>query len=226
MIQIANVSAHGFNAGFFAGAAMYSTARADDVALRLEVEHDQQRTRYRGRSVAVPALTSLTSLAAKEWLATNGADLAKISIFELPFAEMAPARVRGTIGAAMIGEPFITFAKDDVRAIAKPFDVIARSFYIGGWFAPRVWANENADLMRRFTLALYATARYANTHQSVTLPWLGKYSKLDVNRVRTMHRVTWAASLDPKLMQPVLDIATKYKEIDRPMRAEDLLIRT
>lgn len=225
MIQIANLVGHGFGAGFFAGASMYSSDAPTTLLCASKSSSYATARDLEGQSLAVPALTSLTSLAAKEWLAANGADVTKVSIFELPFAQMAPALTRGTIAAAMIGEPFITYARNEVRAIAKPFDVIGRSFYIGAWFAPRAWASQNAALVRRFTGAVYETARYANAHQDRTLAWLGKYAKIEVDRVRTMRRITWASSLDPLLMQPVLDLAVKYREIERPVRAEDLVIR-
>jgi hypothetical protein len=40
-----------------------------------------------------------------------------------------------------------------------------------------------------------------------------------------MNRTAYATSLDTKLMQPALDIAARYKLIDRPMAAADLITR-
>jgi len=125
----------------------------------------------------------------------------------------------------LIGEPFFNFARDQIRVFSKPFDIIAKSFYIGAWFTNREWARTNADLLRRFSATVYETARWANSHQSDTLQILSKVTKIEIERVKTMNRIVWATSLDTKLMQPVLDIAAKYKLIDRPVAAADLMLK-
>jgi hypothetical protein len=51
---------------------------------------------------------------------------------------------------------------------------------------------------------------------------LSRYSKIDIDRVRTMSRVQFATGLDPKLAQPLLDFAATYKLLERPTNAADL----
>jgi len=40
-----------------------------------------------------------------------------------------------------------------------------------------------------------------------------------------MTRAVFATSLDPRMMQPVLDVAAKYKIIDKPLAASDLVLK-
>ena len=40
-----------------------------------------------------------------------------------------------------------------------------------------------------------------------------------------MQRTTYATNLDPRLMQPVLDVAVGYKLIERPVAAPDLIVK-
>ena len=225
MIQLGTAVLHGVPFGFFAGAALYASD-APTTVLCVEKNSSLRSAKdFEGQAIGVVALTSQSAVATTEWLRANGADVTKIKMFELPFPAMAPALVRGTVAAALIGEPFINFALNDVRVFAKPFDIIAKSFYIGAWFASRDWARSNADVLRRFTETIYETARWANGHQGETLQILSKIAKIEIERVRTMNRVVWATSLDPRLMQPVLDIAAKYKLIDRPVAAADLILK-
>ncbi len=80
--------------------------------------------------------------------------------------------------------------------------------------------------MRRLATALYDTARWANGHHDETAPILAKYAKLDLARIRAMNRTRYATSLDPKLMQPVLDIALRYNLLEKPKSpAADLIAR-
>jgi hypothetical protein len=44
-----------------------------------------------------------------------------------------------------------------------------------------------------------------------------------VEVIKAMHRTRFATSLDPKLIQPVLDIAFRYKVIDRPVSAAQIM---
>jgi NitT/TauT family transport system substrate-binding protein len=226
MIQLGTAVLHGVPFGFFAGAALYSSDAPTTVLCVAKNSAFRTAKDLEGQAVGVVALTSQSAVATTEWLRANGADVAKVKMFELPFPAMAPALARGTVAAALIGEPFVNFARADVRVFAKPFDIIAKSFYIGAWFASRDWAKGNADLLRRFSETVYETARWSNSHQPETLQTLSSVAKVEIERVRTMNRVVWATSLDPRLMQPVLDIAAKYKLIDRPIAATDLILKT
>jgi NitT/TauT family transport system substrate-binding protein len=175
-----------------------------------------------GQVVGVVALASISSLGLREWLRQNGADLEKIRFIEMPFPSMIPALGRGTIAAALLSEPFITAAGGDVRVLGKAFDAIAKSFYISAWFTTRDWLAKNPEAARRLVQAVDETARWSNAHHGDTAPILAKYTKLDLERIRTMTRVTFGTSLDPRLIQPILDVAYRFKELAKPVSAAEL----
>jgi hypothetical protein len=52
---------------------------------------------------------------------------------------------------------------------------------------------------------------------------LAKYSKLDMDRIRAMNRARFATALDPKLIQPVLDLAFTYGGLPRRFAAAELI---
>lgn len=225
MIQIANAANRGLPFAFFAGSGLYASD-APILALCVAKSGAVKTAKdLEGGTVALVALKSITEAAVREWLRVNGADLTKIKFFEIPYAEMAPAVGRGTVAAAFIGEPFLSAAKDDVRILGRCYDAVAPSFYISAWFASRDWIAKNGETVRRLTTALYDTARWANGHHDETAPILAKYAKLDLARIRAMNRTRYATSLDPKLMQPVLDIALRYQLIEKPVAAADLIAR-
>ena len=225
MIQIATATQHGVPLGFFAGGALYSSDSPTTVLCVSKNSSIRTAKDLEGQTVAVPAFGTQSAASTSEWLRANGADVAKVKLFELSFTLAGAALERGTVQAAMLGEPFINFARNDTRVLAKPFDVIAKSFYINSWFAKRDWAARNAPLLRRFTAAIYEAGRWANTHQDDTLQILAKVQKLEIERIRTMARITWASSLETRLMQPVIDIGAKYKLLDQRVAAGDLIVR-
>jgi hypothetical protein len=42
-------------------------------------------------------------------------------------------------------------------------------------------------------------------------------------RIAKMHRISYAASLDPKLVQPMIDACAKYKVIPAAFDAKDMI---
>jgi len=176
-----------------------------------------------GATIAVPALVSLSATAVKAWLAQGGADLTKVRFVELKPPEMAEALSRGTIDAAHLSEPPFSFGLDLIVPIAEPQDTIAKRFLISNWFATRDWLAHNPESAQRLVAAAYETARWANTHHADTLLILAKYAKLDVSRLQTMKRATYATSLDARLMQPVLDAGFQFGALPRRLNAADLV---
>jgi NitT/TauT family transport system substrate-binding protein len=222
-IQVANPHLAGVPLAFFGGSALYTSDAPTTLLVVDKNAAYRQAKDFEGQAIAVVALGSISSLSVREWLQQNGADQSKVRLIELPFAAMVAALGRGTIAAALLAEPFLSAGRNDVRPLAKTFDAIAKSFLISSFFAQRDWIAKNRDLARRFLAVMYDTARWANSHRNESAPILAKYSKLDLERIRTMTRVSYTTTFDASLLQPVLDIAYKYKQLDRPVPAKDII---
>jgi NitT/TauT family transport system substrate-binding protein len=221
--------AHAVNAGvglvFFAGGGLYASDAPTTLLCAGKNSPLRGAKDLEGQTIGVQQLASLGSLAAREWLRQNGADLQKVQLVEIPFSEMTAALGRGTVAAAVLAEPFLSDARGDVRPLGKVYDAVAKSFYISGWFASRDWLAKNADAAKRLTQAAYDAGRWANTHRDESGAILAKYAKLDLARVRAMTRATFATSLDTSRMQPLLDLAYRYKQLEKPVDARDLIAR-
>ncbi len=223
MIQMANGYLHGVPFAFFAGAAIYDTA-APTLELRVMKDSPYRKAGdLEGQPVGVIALNSISSLSVQERVRVNGADLAKVKIFETPFPTMLPGLQRGTIAAALISEPFLTASYADTRLLAKTYDTVARQFYVTAWFSSRDWLKRSPEVTRGFTNAVYETARWLNARHPESATMLASLTKLPVENIRAMRRAVFGTNLDPKLMQPVLDIGARYKAIERPVVAADLV---
>jgi NitT/TauT family transport system substrate-binding protein len=226
MIQIANAVEQGLPYRFFAGAGLYTSSAPTTVLCVAKDSPVKTAKDLNGQTVAVVALSSISSLSVQQWLKANGADIATIKIFELPFAAMTPALQHGTVAAAFLAEPFLSAAKDDVRWLGKAYDAIAKQFYIAAWFASKDWLTANPAVAKRLQTSVYDLARWANANHDQTAVILSKYSKLDVDRINAMARAVFATSLSPSLMQPVLDIAAQYNLIKQPIAARMLMAPT
>jgi NitT/TauT family transport system substrate-binding protein len=208
---------------FFAGCGMYKTEAPTTLMCVPKTSPFRTPKDIEGNTVAVANISSISTIAVKLWLDTNGADLTKIKFFELPQAEMAPALVRGTVSAAFLNETFFTGQRDNIKIFAKPYDSIGKSFLISGWFANRDWLSRNPDTARKLVRAIYDSARWANAHQDDTAVILSKYSGMDVARIRGINRTVFATGIDPSMFQAVLDAATKYGLLTAHVNAADLI---
>jgi NitT/TauT family transport system substrate-binding protein len=176
-----------------------------------------------GKTIAVVSVKTMMSVVISNWFRLNGADPSTIKFFELHFPEMTPALERGTIDAAHLGEPFLTENKNVVRSVGVPNATVANLYYIFGWFARRDWLAANADTAHALAAALYDAGRWGNAHKAESAAIEAKYTKVDLDVVRTMARNPMSTSLTPAFIQPLLDVAARYKVLDRPFNASDLI---
>ena len=223
--ELANGVSRGLPFAIFASGSLYDTA-APTTALCIAANAPLRVAKdFEGQAIAVPVLTSLSSMAVKAWLVQNGAQLDRVRFIELPLAAMAAAIDRGTVAGAHIGEPFLSAAGSTVRRLASPYDAVAKKFVISDWFATRSWLTANSAIVKRLIAVIYDTARWANTHHDETAPILANYTKIDVDIVRKMRRVSYATSFQPQLIQPVLDAALAYGGLTRHIEASELIAR-
>jgi NitT/TauT family transport system substrate-binding protein len=224
-IQLANAFNRGIPFKFFAGGGLYSTAAPTTLMCVGKTSAIKAPKDLEGQTIAMLALSSVTEIAVREWLKNNGVDQTKVKLFEMPGPDIPGALARGTVGAGLLVEPVLTAAlgSGDVRTFAKPFDAVAKQFYISSWFAQADWLTKNAEVAKKLTAAIYDGARWANANHDQSGAILAKYAKLDPDRIKSMTRVQMATVLDVKYMQPVLDGAAAYRLIAKPTNAADLM---
>jgi len=222
-VSCANAVNRGLPLAMIAGGGLYSSNRrvfilavANDSAVHTAKD-------FEGRTIAVSTLGAVSADSLQVWLAQRGADVAKVHLIEMPQGTMVPAVARGTIDGALLGEPNITMEHGAVRDVGHPMDAVSAEFCVTTWVATRTWIAADRAREEKVVGEIYATARWANAHEEQTLPLLARVNKQDPNDLRGMARVQYATSLPIAYLQPVLDMAVKFKQIERPMKAEELM---
>jgi NitT/TauT family transport system substrate-binding protein len=223
VITLANATIRGLPFVYVAGGGMY-TASAPTIVLCTAKDSTLTDAReLEGKAVSVSGIKDITHLAVVAYLIKGGVDPAKVSIIEMPFSQVSAALKRGTISAGIISEPSLAANLDDVRVLAKPFDLIGKRLMIGGWFATSDWQKKNVAAARTFAGVMYETARWANANHDKSAVILQKYTKIDDATVRRMVRVTYAESLEPDMIDPTLDLAAREKFTERRVRAPEMI---
>jgi NitT/TauT family transport system substrate-binding protein len=159
---------------------------------------------------------------AVEWLRVNGADPAKVKFIELPFPDMNTDLERGSIAAALQGEPFLSNARAEQRAIGIPFEAMGKPFYINVYAASRDWLTNNGPAAHRLAGILYDVARWVNTHRPESATIESRLTKLPLDVAQTMARNVFATSFDIQLMEPILDVGIRYQLTARAVHAQEI----
>lgn len=226
LIMLSNGLIRGLGFTVIAGGGIYRfETSAPSLALAVLKDSPLQRAQeLEGKNVGVVTLNSLSAIGMLEWARRSGADPSKIRMVELSFTQMPAALARGDVVAAVAVEPFLSSGQLPLRILASIYNALA-PFYLGVWFTTKDWLTNNPATARKLVAAIYDTARWANTHQNETAELVAKYAKYNLDDVKRSTRTEYATSLDPALMDPVLDSAYRFNAISKPLRARDLITR-
>ena len=180
---------------------------------------------FEGKTIAVNGLKSITEIATDAWLEQQGVNLATVKFIDMPFSTMTDAIVHGRVDGAIVAEPEFddALAKKQYRVFAYPYEAIQKQFLITCWFANTAWVKAHPDLARTFAAVMKQTAVWANKNQMQTGKILEQLTGLAIPPGNG--RVVFAADLDVKDIQPVIDIAAKYGALKAPFPAADLILR-
>jgi NitT/TauT family transport system substrate-binding protein len=183
---------------------------------------------FTGKTISAAALNDINVVATQAWLEENGVDSKTVKFVEIPesavSAALAQKRVDGSTVLNPVLADLINGGKN--RVAATVFDGIANRFMISGWFASADYVAKHRDIVERFERVMQQAEAYANTHHAETLDLVVQFTGLDAATVAGMTRPTYPAVLDPRDIQPLIDAEVKYKVIDKPFPAAELISPT
>ena len=115
-----------------------------------------------------------------------------------------------------------------VKTIELPFaemgPALAPRFLISGWFTTRDWYTKNAAIAKRYAAVMTDTANWANANHDQSGAILAKYSKISAETMHAMTRSSYATSLNPQFIDPMLQLAAKAKITDKLVTAASMMI--
>jgi NitT/TauT family transport system substrate-binding protein len=178
-----------------------------------------------GKTLGTPALKDLDTIAIMNWVDKNGGDSTSLKFLEIPAAVAVPALQEGRIDGVDLNTPTLTRALDggNVRVMAQVFDAIAPRFSNTAWFGTIDYTSKNPDIVTRFARAMAESSAYCNAHHADTVPLVAENAKIEEAVVAKMTRITFGDALRPNEIQPLIDVAVKYKAISQPFDARDII---
>jgi NitT/TauT family transport system substrate-binding protein len=207
-----------------AGGGLYQSSAPINALVVLNASPLRTAKDLEGKTLGTNGLNNIGQFGPQAWIDKNGGDSAKVKFIEVPPAEMAAALSQGRIDAAFVTEPFLTADKSVARVFATCFDAVASRFLICAFFTTTDWADAHPELLRRFQSAMRESAHWSNANHAATADVLAGLSKVDPKLLHAINRAAFPETLDAGMLQPVVDVTTRYAGVDH-VRAEELIYR-
>lgn len=178
-----------------------------------------------GKVVSCPALSDLDSVALHNWLDANGGNSQLTQFVEMPGSAVVAELASGRVAAGTLQNPFLAqaLAGGTVRVLGYHLSSLGSRLMQSAWFSTGPYLEKNLATVRTFAQVMQAASAYCNAHQAQTVQLLAAFTKMDPATIAKMSRTEFAASLDPALIQPLIDAAVKYKTIEKPFDARDFI---
>jgi len=178
-----------------------------------------------GKTVGVPGLGDVSTLAIRAWVDKTGGDWRSLKFVEIPNAALEAAIVQHRIDAAILQTPQLDVSLEakTTKTLAYANAAIAPKFILGGYIALADWTTRHAKEAKAFASTLAEATTYVNTHRAETAPLVAELTKTTLSDVARMHRTTNPTTLDPALVQPLVDAAAKYGIISRAFPAREII---
>jgi NitT/TauT family transport system substrate-binding protein len=178
-----------------------------------------------GKTVSVQSLKGFLQVATMNWIDEHGGDSSSVHYLELPPTSVSAALLAGRVDAATLANPSFAAILDTKRArvFAWTCDSVGKYYLQAGYFCTTDYAAKNADVVARFARVIAEASAYTNTHPAETVDMIAKFTGVSPEDVAGMTRVTCGIKLDPAQIQPVVDVAAKYKIIPARFDAREMI---
>jgi len=170
-----------------------------------------------GRTVAVNTLRNIMHGSTAHWIDAHGGDSGKVKWVEIPFPQMALALANKQVDAYGGVEPFITVPvqQKQARLLGRQLGAIAPRLLIASYFGSEAWINRNAGLVKAFVNAINRGIDAHNADPQEARATIAKHTGLKPELFKDMALPAFEKKLLESDLQPMLDVALRYKFIDR-----------
>jgi NitT/TauT family transport system substrate-binding protein len=163
-----------------------------------------------GKTIAVNQLKNIGDTTIRASVRKDGGDPSKLTFVEMPFPDMPAALAKGSVDAIWVPEPFVTIAKAaGAKPVAWPFAEAAPDLTVSFYFTGTKLAQQNPDLVKRFTAAIKEAFAYAEAHPDEAREALLSYTKIDAKTADSITMPKWPQDINRASVETIADDALK-----------------
>jgi NitT/TauT family transport system substrate-binding protein len=225
LMAIVLAHARGIPLRIIAPAAFYTSSQLFAAMVVGKNSPLQNARSLAGKTIAVTSLSDVQALSTMSWIDQNGGDSTAVKFLEIPSTAMVAAVEDARVDAAVLVSPILDSAVHTGRArvMGPVYSGIANRFLVTVWYATDAYIARNADTVRRFAATVREANAYCMAHPAETLPIIAAFEHIDPATLQGTVRASYPATLDARDIQPMIDAAVKYKLIDKPFPASELV---
>ena len=161
-----------------------------------------------GKRIGVNTLNNIHTTTVNEVIREAGGDPTGNTFVELPFPDMAQAVANGDVDAGVIVEPFLTMALNaGDRNLGSNLASVAEGMTVAMYFTSEAYAQENADIVERFTTAMNTSLTYANENPDAVREVLGTYTNIDPAVAAEVTLPAWPTEIDRASVEKLSELA-------------------
>jgi len=218
-----NAYPRGIPLTIFAPGALYLSTAPTTVLVVAKNSKLGTAADLKDKTIAVPTLRESAQASLMKWIDGTGGNSAATKFIEIPSVQMVAAVDDGRIDAALLQEPFLAAGRSVVRKIAQPYDIVAPRFLNTAYFTLKDWIAQNEDTTASLAAALHRAAVWANNNDTAIVPILAKYSQMSPETIAQVTRARHGESMQPALIQPIIDVMALYKFSPERFPANDIV---
>lgn len=177
-----------------------------------------------GASVASNTLQNIVETVVRESVRQDGGDPEQVNFTELPFPDMQVALEGGDVDAMFVVEPFVTRALNaGHRVIASSYADAAPDLTVAVYFTSTQLAQNDPELIERFTTAMRNSLEYANDNPDAVREVLPEYTELSADAVDELVLPRFPAEINRESVEIMADLAQTDGLLSQPPDLEALL---
>jgi NitT/TauT family transport system substrate-binding protein len=225
MISLLVAHAHNLPVVVVAPGGLFEASTANEAIIVKVDSPIRSGADLNGKIVAVSAINDLYTIGTRCWVDAHGGDSSTVKFVELPISAVPAALDAGRIDAGGTIDPDLqqAISTGKVRILCDPNAAISPRFMYTGWMSTIDYARANRATLDKFRAAMQESGRYVNDHLPETVDAMSKFTGISPAVFSAMPRVKSALTVDPKLLQPLIDACAKYKAIPNRFEARELI---
>lgn len=177
-----------------------------------------------GKVMATNTLQNITHISFLHWIDNHGGDSSKVKVVEVPFPAMEGALRDKKIDAFTGFEPFVTVpVARTTRVLGYPLGEMAPTVPVGVIVASSEYIEKNPEKVRAFIRSWNKGVDYHNSNLQEARDTIAKWTGMDPSLVAKMVLPGFEKEIVFSNLQTIIDVSHKYKFIEKPFKAEEVV---
>lgn len=177
-----------------------------------------------GATVSINTLQNIGDVTIKEALSKQGVDPQTVEFVEVPFPNAVNTLESGGADAVWVCEPFSTQAQaTGAQPVLNNYTETAPNLSVATYFANRQYAEENPEVIERFTRAMDRSLQYASQHPDAVRAAVTEYAEVDREIAQAIALPFWSTQLNRPTIELLGQLSEKYGLIEEQPDYDQLI---